>query len=63
MAKYLIEYTRTEVVKERIEIEADSPEEAVELVEEYNFDNSESWEVDSLRWEVSDVEFVREEEA
>ena len=63
MAKYLIEYTRTEIVKERVVIEADSQEEAVRLVEEYEFDNSESYETDSLRWEVSDVEFVREEEA
>ncbi len=63
MAKYLIEYTRTEIVKERVVIEADSPEEAVQVVEEYEFDNSESYETDSLRWEVSDVEFVREEEA
>lgn len=63
MAKYLIEYTRTEIVKERVVIEADSPEEAVQVVEEYEFDNSESYETDSLRWEVSDVEFVREEES
>ena len=63
MAKYLIEYTRTEIVKERVVIEADSQEEAVRLVEEYEFDNSESYETDSLHWEVSDVEFVREEEA
>lgn len=60
MAKYVIEYTKTEVTRERVEIEADTPQEALREVEEYEFDNSEAWYVDSLRWEVSEVEVIRQ---
>lgn len=60
MAKYLVEYTRTEIVRERVFIEADSAAEAQEAVETYDFDNSYSYETDSFRWEVSDVEVVEE---
>jgi hypothetical protein len=56
MPQFLIEYTKTEVTRERVWIEADSPAEALRVVEEYEFDNSESYEVDSLRWEISDAE-------
>ena len=56
MAKFLIEYTKTEITRERVWIEADSVAEAVRVVEEYEFDNSEAYEVDSLRWELGDVE-------
>lgn len=59
MAEYTIEYTKTERTRERITIEADSPEEALRVVEEYEFDNSESWETDSLEWSVSDAEIVK----
>ena len=62
MAKFLIEYTKTEITRERVWIEADTVEEAVQAVEEYEFDNSDSYEVDSLRWEVSDVEATGEAE-
>jgi len=62
MPKVLIEYTKTEVTRERIWVEADSVEEAVTGVEEYEFDNSEAYEVDSIRWEVSDVEAVEVED-
>lgn len=60
MPAFIIEYTKTERTRERITINAETAEEARELVEEYNFDNSESWEVDSLEWSVSDAEIVKE---
>lgn len=60
MAHYTIEYTKTERVRERIIIEADSPEEALRVVEEYEFDNSNAWETDSLEWSLSDAEIVKE---
>jgi hypothetical protein len=55
MPQILIEYTKTEVTRERVWIEADSPAEALRVVEEYEFDNSDAYEVDSLRWEISDA--------
>ena len=60
MAKYVIEYTKTEITRERVEIEADTPEEALREVEEYEFDSSEASYVDSLCWEVSEVEVIRQ---
>lgn len=60
MAEYIIEYTKTERVRERIAIDADSPEEALRIVEEYEFDNCDSWETDSIEWFVSDAEIVKE---
>ncbi|UIS25305.1 hypothetical protein [Erythrobacter phage vB_EliS-L02] len=62
MPKVLIEYTKTEITRERIWVEADNAADAVQGVEEYEFDNSEAYEVDSLRWEISDVEAVEVEE-
>ena len=58
MPKVLIEYTKTEITRERIWVEADSAADAVQGVEEYEFDNSDAYEVDSIRWEISDVEAV-----
>lgn len=58
MAEYIIEYTKTERTRERIAIEADSPEEAMRVVEEYEFDNCDSWETDSIEWSISDAEIV-----
>jgi hypothetical protein len=60
VAKYVIEYTKTEITRERVEIEADTPEEALREVEEYEFDSSEASYVDSLCWEVSEVEVIRQ---
>lgn len=62
MARFLIEYTRTEVVRERVLIDADTPEEAVTAVEEYQFDNSLAYQTDSFCWELEDVTLVRKEE-
>jgi len=59
MAKFLIEYIAIEKTRQRIEVEADTAEEARQIVEEYNFDNSESWETDCLTWEIDEVEFVK----
>lgn len=62
MPKVLIEYTKTEVTRERIWVEADNAADAVQGVEEYEFDNSDAYEVDSIRWEISDVEAVEVED-
>ncbi len=55
MAKFTIEFTKTEVTRERLIVEADSLAEAIQAVEDYEVDNSDSWFVDSLQWDVSDV--------
>lgn len=64
MPQILIEYTKTEVTRERVWVEAASPAEALRIVERYEFDNSQSYEVASLSWEISDtsVEEVTPEE-
>lgn len=53
---FAVEYTVTEVTRQRILIEADSAEEARLAVETYEFDNTNQQQIDSYRWEVSDVE-------
>lgn len=62
MPMFLLEYTKTEITREQIWIGADTAEEALKAVEEYEFDNSEAYETDSIRWEVSDVEIVESED-
>lgn len=58
MPKFTIEHEVTERTVQRVEIEADTPEEALRLVEEYEFDNSESWEVDSIEWSLQNAKVV-----
>jgi len=55
MAMHLIQYTRTEVTQNRVFVEADSLAEAVALVEEYEFDDSNEYQVQSFENTVSDV--------
>lgn len=58
MPSFLIEYTKTERTRDRIVIEADNAAEAIRIVEKYENDNSEAYEVDSLEWSISDVDYV-----
>lgn len=58
MPKFTIEHEVTERTVQRVVIEADTPEEALRLVEEYEFDNSESWEVDSIEWSLQNAKVV-----
>ena len=58
MKTFIIQYTVTERTREQIEIVAETAEEAIHLVEEYEFDNSGSNFLESLEWSVSDVELV-----
>lgn len=58
MPKFFVDYTKTQVTRERVVIEAESQEEAVRLVEEYEFDNSEAWEIESIEWSIDNVEAV-----
>ena len=55
MPFFTIEYVRTERTRRQALIEADTQEEAIRLVEEYESDDSEASEVDSLEWSISDV--------
>lgn len=56
MAKFFsVSMTVTEVTIQNIAIEAETEEEARAIVEEYNFDNSECTQTDSLEWSVSAV--------
>ncbi len=58
MPKFTIEHEVTERTVQRVEIEADTPEEALRLVEEYEFNNSESWEVSSIEWSLQNAKVV-----
>lgn len=58
MPKFTVEHEVTERTVQRVVIEADTPEEALRLVEEYEFDNSESWEVDSIEWSLQNAKVV-----
>ena len=56
MAKFFsVSMTVTEVTIQNIGIEAETEEEARRIVEEYEFDNSQCVETDSLEWTVSAV--------
>ena len=56
MTTFTISYTVTERTIRTVEIEAETLEEAIKDVEEYNFDNSEATEVSSLEWSLDDVQ-------
>jgi hypothetical protein len=60
---FTIEYDLTERTVQQIDIKADSLEDAKRLVEEYEFDNSEAREVNSLEWSLDNVREPQESEA
>jgi len=55
MAKFTIRYDLTERTVQEIDIEADSLEEAIRLIESYEFDNSDQYQVESLEWSIDNV--------
>lgn len=55
MPVFVIQYVATERTLYEIDIEADSLEEAIRLVEEYEFDTSEAVEVSSFEWSIDNV--------
>lgn len=60
MPMYIVEYTKTERTRQRTMIQADTEAEAVALVEEYEHDNSDDWQVDSLEYSIADVTLAEE---
>lgn len=60
MPAFTVEYTLTEKRLQRITIEAESAAEALRIIEEYDFDNSGSWDVHngSLEWSLTDARVV-----
>ena len=61
MPKFTMKYTLTEVTERQVEIEADNEEDAIEAMENYEADTSDSYQVNSIRWEIEDVEVVSAE--
>lgn len=55
MAMHLIQYTRTEVTQNQTFVEADSLAEAIALVEQYEFDDTNEYMVQSFDNTISDV--------
>jgi hypothetical protein len=55
MTEFTLLLDVTERTVEQITIEADNLEEAIKLVEEYNFDNSECQFLRSLEWSAENV--------
>ncbi len=62
MTRFTVHFTVTERTRREIVVEAASAEEAVALVEEYEFDHYEVNEIDSLEWTLSDVAIAKEDE-
>lgn len=58
MPQFTVEYTVTETTRRRVIVAAESSEEAAELVTEYDADLYDSWQVDSMKYEIADVEVV-----
>ena len=56
MKRFVVQYTATDITREEVIIEAESAEEAQRIVEEYEFDNSDSRQVECFEFSVSDVE-------
>jgi len=55
MPKFTISMEVTERTVEEIEIEADTAAEALQMVEEYQFDNSNTRFVDSIEWSIQNA--------
>ena len=55
MQTFTLYYTLTERTRQKIDIEAETLEEAVQTVESYEIDNSEAKEVDCYEWSICDV--------
>lgn len=58
MAKYTVSMMVTERTRQEIEVEASCSQEALDIVENYDFDNSLTVEMESLEWSVSDIIIV-----
>lgn len=56
MKDFEIEFTLTRRTRHRQTVQAETLEEAIRMVEEYEVDNSEAVEVDSYEWSASDVQ-------
>lgn len=61
MPKFTIEYTATEVIRQRIEIEAENEQEALDIIEDHAFDNSFAWDHGSPEWTASKPEIVKDD--
>lgn len=55
MKTYWLTFEVTERYIQRVHIEAETEEEAKRIVSEYEFDNSEAWDVCSLEWSLDGV--------
>lgn len=55
MAEFKLKYTLTEITERELFVEAENLEEAIAALESYEVDTSDSYQTDSMRWEISDV--------
>lgn len=56
MKEFTIDYTQTEITRQRVRITANSLQEALAIVESHDFDNSYAEEIDILETSFSDAE-------
>lgn len=61
MPKFTLRYDLTERTVQEIEVEAESLDEAKSIVEQYEFDNSDQREIESLEWSIDRVRSPEEE--
>lgn len=55
MPTFTVLMTVTEITRQSIDVQADSPEEALELVNKYEIDNSTAIQIGSFEWSISDA--------
>lgn len=58
MPDFDVEYIQTQRTRRRVTVKADTPEDAAEMVADYEADLTDSWEVDSIEWSVDEAEPV-----
>ena len=56
MTTFKLQYVLTERTVQAIDVEADTLKEAIALVEDYDVDTSDSWQLDSLEYSVDHVQ-------
>jgi hypothetical protein len=58
MPQFTLEYTVTERTRQRMTVEADTADEAIRLLAEYEIDETDNWQTDSLEYSIGDVDLV-----
>lgn len=58
MPQFTLEYTVTERTRQRMVVEAPTADEAIRLLAEYEIDETDNWQTDSLEYSIGDVDLI-----